>query len=585
MPSLDQLRALLRSPSDLILDWEQALIEVAVRAKQGLNANRSMVAIPIGFGWKAFVDSGQTLCDDLVGLVASTSVLARAFSDGIQRESVKLNQLRRTGSIDRHSIHSVLALPLRRFGHRDPSAPVIGVLYLDRREGDLAFTEDDEQWAQDYASLTERSLTLIELLARTRRERDAARIDTETLLDASGTRQDGLESRDRGFQASVGKILLKAAAAERVTVLLQGPTGSGKTCLARNFHAVSHRSERAFVTLDCSQTSNSDALGAELFGFARKSGFNVDRHGRPGKAALADGGILFLDEINSMPLELQPRLLRLVESGRYSPLGSSEELHVDVQIIAAANEDLRQAVRERRFREDLYFRLSEITLTLPGLNDRRADIAMFAERMLVAEAKRRGAPLHFSGEAMAILEDFAWARAGNLRGLAHTIRRTVLMLDADAVRVERDDLILPELLGEPEPGPASSTGPSPSAGTPPNLRDVLRSKIAEHRGVLARLALDADLIRWMGTGGKVIPTSTLRQRLAKLDLLDHLESTRAENGASLEDVIAAIRLHGNGTAAAHALGISRDRVVWRLRQAGLTIGTVLATSTTTTPQR
>lgn len=593
--SLDHLRALLHSDTDLVDDWESALFEVARKACEGLRASRALVALPEGDCWRAYADSGQVLTGAAVSVVASSSVLAAAFVDGPTRGTITLNDIRRSGSMNAQSIHSVLAIVLRRHGpaaDREPGVPrrraPIGVLYLDRRAELAPFDTGDEQWARDFAALTERSLTLIELLAQARRERDAAHMESDALRARQFQSElDVLESRDPRFLDAVGKVLSRAAKADRVTVLLQGPTGGGKTHLARRFHALSRRSERPFVTLDCGQASNADALAAELFGFSRKSGFTVDAAGRPGKALLADGGILFIDEVNSMPVELQPRLLRLVESGRYSALGSGEEVRVDIQVIAATNEDLRLAVRERRFREDLYFRLSQITLSLPSLSERRADVVPLAERLLLAAARRFGGEsLHFSADALALLENFAWERAGNIRGLEHTIERTVLMLDGGRHRIERDDIILSELLEVVEP--AGTPQPpiwtqSRSAQVPAavdaerGVRAVLAEKIKSYKGVLARIAEDPALIQAMGTGGRVIPTSTLRQRIAKLGLIDILDSERDANDASLEQVVAALKAHGNGVDASRMLGITRDRLVWRLRQANLTIGRVLGT--------
>ena len=587
--SLDHLRALLHSDTDLVDDWESALFEVARKAREALRASRALVALPEGDTWRAFVDSGQVLAGAAVSLVASNSVLAAAFADGPARETVTLSDLKRSGSMNSQSIHSVLAVVLRRHGHPpvgDLRRTPIGVLYLDRRSDLTPFDAEDELWARDFAALTERSLTLIELLAQARRERDAARLESETLRTRQFTAElDVLESREPRFLEAVGRVLSRAAKADRVTVLLQGPTGSGKTHLARRFHALSKRHERPFVTLDCGQASNADVLAAELFGFSRKSGFTVDAAGRPGKALLADGGILFIDEVNSMPLELQPRLLRLVESGRYSAMGSGEEVRVDIQVIAATNEDLKLAVRERRFREDLYFRLSQITLSLPSLSKRRADVVPLAERLLAAAARRFGSEaLHFSADALALLENFAWDRAGNIRGLEHTIERTVLMLDGGRHRIERDDIILSELLGiSPSAPNVTAPGWEPQRTAVPltrieverSLRELLVDKIKLHKGVLARIAEDPLLVQQMGTAGRVIPTSTLRQRIAKLGLIEALDAERDANDATLDEVTTALRTHGNGVDAAKALGITRDRLVWRLRQAGLTIGRVL----------
>lgn len=583
--SLAQLRALLHSRIDLDSDWEAALVDAARRAREALDASRALIALPAGEGqWRVFLDSGEQLSGPAVSLVASATVLARAFGDGLVRERVDLPGLRRSGSMDRQQIHSVIAIALARHTGTDGQRGPLGVLYLDRREDRPGFGSEDEAWARDFAAISERLLTLIELLARARREREAALAEAQVLRTRQfGDELDVLQSRDPRFQASVGALLDKAARADRVTVLLQGPTGSGKTHLARRFHSLSRRRERPFVTLDCGQSSNADALAAELFGFSKRSGFNVDAAGRAGKALLADGGVLFIDEINSLPLELQPRLLRLVESGRFSALGSGDEVEVDIQVITATNEDLRIAVSERRFREDLYFRLGQLSVILPGLEERRADIMPLAERMLIAAARHFGSgPLHFSASALAQLEGFAWGRAGNLRGLKHTIERTVLLLDDERRRIEPDDLVFPELLQETADNPktwapASDGDPvsPPSSTASRDLKSLLRAKIHQHRGVVARMAEDPDLKPAFGTDGRAIPASTLRQRLARLGLLEALEAEREANDASLEEVIAALRQHGNGVDAARELGISRDRLVWRLRQAGLTIGRIL----------
>ncbi len=578
--SLEQLRALLHAPFDLEHDFEAALTATALRAREALGASRALVAVPEGEGWRAFVDTGEVLEGTVVGLVASTAVIRQAFEQGPALETVTLKEVRRSGSLDRQRIHSVLAVPLARIvGSAAAGARPIGVLYLDRRDELPAFTAEDRDWALDFAALTGRTLTLVELLAQARRQRDAARLEAADLRGAQGFGAvDVLESRDPAFRQLIGRTLTGVMRAPKLTVLLVGPTGSGKSHLARRLHAIGPRREQPFVTLDCGQATSSEALSAELFGFAKKSGFAVDVGGRPGKALLADGGVLFIDEVNSMPLDLQPRLLRLVEAGRYSALGTGEEIRVDLQIIAAANEDLRVAVRERRFREDLYFRLSQLTLTLPPLSQRRADVVPLAERMLAQFARDQGLPLpHFSAEALALLEGFAWERAGNLRGLLHTVERTLLMLPAGQTRIERDDLVLSEPLADPLP--PSAAVDLPGGGfrrlATPALKALLAEKIRAHRGVIARISQDAELIEHFGVGERVIPASTLRQRIARLGLSDLLDEARAAQEFTLDEVLAALRQHGNGSDAARALGVSRDRLVWRLRQAGLTVGRVL----------
>lgn len=200
--SVEHLRALLHSDTDLVDDWESALFDLARKAREALGASRALVALPEGGHWRTFVDSGEVLAGGAVSLIASNSVLAAAFTDSPARGAVTLSDLRRSGSMDAQSIHSVLAVVLRRHGHSpaaDPRRNPIGVLYLDRRSDLPPFDAGDELWARDFAALAERSLTLIELLSRARRERDAALMETETLRARQFNAElDVLESRMRG---------------------------------------------------------------------------------------------------------------------------------------------------------------------------------------------------------------------------------------------------------------------------------------------------------------------------------------------------------------------------------------------------
>lgn len=576
---LQDLRTLLRAELD-IEDWSNALSQLAKHAGNALACARALVALPDGEHWRVLTDQGEELTGPAVSLIASRQVIARAFAGGAVRVPVTLSDMSRSGSADRQSIHSVLAVALNRQGQAaNAQRCVLGVLYLDRRREQPTFSAEDEAFAIDFAAVAERLLSLIELLQQARREQKAARHENDSLRGALATEFDPLQTRDPQFRNSVTKVLQRAVQHGRVSVLLLGQTGCGKTHLARQFHSLSTRKEQPFVTLNCGQTSNPDALAIELFGFAKKSGFGTDPAGRDGLARLADGGILFIDEINSMPLALQPKLLRLVEAGRYSPLGSAQEIQVDIQIIAASNEDLHVAIGEKRFREDLYHRLNQISVQLPSLCQRRADIAPLAQIMLAKQARDGNlGPFHFSMAALNVLESVAWHRAGNMRGLENTIRRTLLMLDVGRSQIESDDIILSELLLETSDctNEPQVVQPTPSRSHDrPSLRERLAAKIVEHKGVLARIAEDPELIALFGVDQRTIPTSTLRQRLARLGLIEALGSERAAHDASLDEVIAALGAHGNGVDAALALRISRDQLVWRLRQAGLTIGEVL----------
>lgn len=385
------------------------------------------------------------------------------------------------------------------------------------------------------------------------------------------------------------------ARANKVGILILGPSGSGKSFLARAFHYESARRSKPFVVFDCSQVTSTETLGAELFGYAPRSGFGAPTEGRPGKAQLAHEGTLFIDEIGSLPLELQQRLLRLIQDGRFSPLGTGTEQEVDIQVIAGTNADLGAMVQQRRFREDLYWRIRELVVVLPPLNKRPADIPLLANRFLASACERFGQKkkIEIADDALLALTAVDWSTAGNIRGLEHTINRSVLLAGPDKHLLAAADIAFDPLFDFqpagtaqncPSPEPQLVAGPPPSADASPTLspraespRTVCERKIDEHDGVLSAMAQDPELARACGYRSGPVPVSSLRHCLRRAGLENHLAAARrrAQETASLPAVISAIRTHRSAGAAAGALGITRDAVFWRLRKAGLTVRQIL----------
>jgi Nif-specific regulatory protein len=211
---------------------------------------------------------------------------------------------------------------------------------------------------------------------------------------------------------------LERFASFEVPVLLTGETGTGKSHAARVLHARSRRSGRSFLEINCN-TLPDGLIESELFGALAGSHSTAVR-ASVGKVAAASGGTLFLDEVGDLPLPAQGKLLQLLESGVYYPLGASRACRADVRLVAATNVDLAAAVRERRFREDLYYRLCVAVIQVPSLRSRRTDVAPLAEHFKEWACERHGLPdLRLSPTLVAALERRDWP--GNARQLAHRV--------------------------------------------------------------------------------------------------------------------------------------------------------------------
>ena len=207
-------------------------------------------------------------------------------------------------------------------------------------------------------------------------------------------------------------------------VLLQGETGTGKEVIARAIHAASPRHKNRFVALNCAAIPSA-LLESELFGHERGA-FTGAVAQTTGRFQAADRGTLFLDEIGDLPLELQPKLLRALQERQIERLGGGHTLSVDVRVIAATNQDLRQMVEERRFRADLYYRLNVFPITLPPLRERAEDIPLLIEHFVEKFAQRQGKTiLHIPDEVLEVLKLHDWP--GNIRELQNVIERGVIM--------------------------------------------------------------------------------------------------------------------------------------------------------------
>jgi DNA-binding NtrC family response regulator len=258
-------------------------------------------------------------------------------------------------------------------------------------------------------------------------------------------------------------------APHKVVVLIQGETGAGKEVLARTIHRRSSRRDRAFIVQDCG-TLTETLLDSELFGHVRGAftGANADH---PGVFVVADGGTVFLDEIQNTSPALQAKLLRVIETGEVRAVGGSRARVVDVRVIAAANVDLEAAVREGRFRADLYYRLAAFPIRLPPLRERGRDVVTLARRLAAAAAATHGLP-------RPVLQDdveealLGWPWPGNVRQLKNVLERAVILAGGGAIAMRH----LPPEFGHV---------PAPTASLEERVR-------AFERGIIAEALQDAD---------------------------------------------------------------------------------------------
>lgn len=296
--------------------------------------------------------------------------------------------------------------------------------------------------------------------------------------------------------------VLFRAAATPVSILILGESGTGKSVAARAVHQRSGRADKPFVTVHCPGLSR-ELLESELFGHT-KGAFTGAVRDHWGKVKAAEGGTLFLDEIGELPLELQPKLLRLLQDREYERVGETTTRTADVRIIAATNRDLKQAVKDGTFREDLYYRLNVITVDMPPLRSRLDDLVTFAEKYLQFFARQFARPVQgFSREARQHVLGHSWP--GNLRELRNAIERAVILTKGKEITVED----LPVTGGNLNGSPAAD-GNAPAIGSAVSLDEL---EVAHIRALMRSLPNLADVARVLG-----IDQATLYRKRKKMGL-------------------------------------------------------------------
>jgi two-component system response regulator AtoC len=293
-----------------------------------------------------------------------------------------------------------------------------------------------------------------------------------------------------GEQMREVRELIDRVADTDVTVLIRGESGTGKELVARGVHAASPRRGRTFVKVNCAALP-AELLESELFGFERGAFTGAIQH-KPGKFEFANHGTMFLDEISEMGAPLQSKLLQVLQDGEFARLGGRQDVRVDVRVVAATNRDLESAVQDGQFREDLFFRLNVVCITLPPLRQRRDEIRPLTEHFLARYSGHYNKPpLAMATDTLRLFAEYEWP--GNVRELENLVKRMVILGSDTMIRRELADAIAGRLLrvgpipALQDAAPVVRVGAAvPAAPAPPaahalsgSLKDIGRSAARE----------------------------------------------------------------------------------------------------------
>jgi transcriptional regulator with GAF, ATPase, and Fis domain len=448
-------------------------------------------------------------------------------------------------SVEDLRLRSVMCLPIRIDDRID------GVLYVDNRLQRGAFSQENLDLVELLANQAAIAIRNARLVAELRDQNGRlveSRRQIERLNAELGRRVRDQDSELSVVRAELGRergrydysSIVGASDAMRnvfrqldriidsdLPVLIQGGSGTGKELIARAIHFNGPRAGKAFVTENCAALPDT-LLESELFGHARGA-FTGAHKRKTGLLEQADGGTLFLDEIGDMSVEMQKKVLRVLQEGEFRPVGSDHKIQVNVRLLAASNRDLEDLVREGTFREDLFYRVHVLTVNLPSLRDRRDDVPLLAQHLLARAAREAARPAPaLSPDALAALLAYDWP--GNVRELENEMRRLVVLAEKEALPEHLSTAILERrsLRGPSSAGPA----PADAAEGTAAAADI-RAAVAD----LERRSIEAALARARGNKSKAaadlgISRFALQRKLDKYGLSKTRGPETAEPGVA-----------------------------------------------------
>ncbi len=407
----------------------------------------------------------------------SRGIIAEALATGKAVETTSAlddDRFRGRTSVSQGRIEAVLCVPIGE----DPPA---GALYLQGPAGSALFGPAERARAELVARRIAPLINLVVTRERARAESDPTAGLRKTL------RLHGMVGRSPALAAVLREVAI--AAPLDVSVLLTGDSGTGKSQLARLIHLNSPRATQPFVELNCAALPEG-LVESELFG-ALPGAHSTATRRIEGKVTAAEHGTLFLDEIGELPLPVQAKLLQLLQSHDYYPLGGTSPVRADIRVIAATNGDLAQAVAERRFREDLFYRLQVLPIRMPALGERRDDVRALAQDFCAAASAQHHFPaVTLSRDALRALEAAEWP--GNVRQLANAVQAGVIRAVGEgSMTIERNH-IFPDTLP-----PTDGTSPSPTfqSATRQFQRQLLQDALEESGWNIMQAARRLDLTR------------------------------------------------------------------------------------------